>query len=191
MKTIFTFCGLIIVIFFSGCASSKLPERLSVLKMQKLKSTNIPFSVSVERYKYPVYSESLETNLSNTKIFKIVEKDDQISNPELVAKIEDRIYGTACVPVWTLLTLGIIPTFVEENHGDSFSLSSPTNPNKKVNVTYRYRSTTVLGWLGLFLKFHPDWSFSSYEHSQRYLDSFAYEIAIKAESIKALTNKNK
>lgn len=190
MKKPFTFSSLVIVIFISGCASSKLPEKLTELKMQKIKSTKLPFSVAVEEYKFPVYSESLETNLSNTKIFKEVGQSSQFPTPDLVAKIKNRIYGTECFPILTLLTLGIIPTFVEENHGDSFSLSSPEDPGKKVLITYRYRSTSVLGWLGLFLNLHPDWYIFP-EHTQRYFDSLAYEIVIKSESIKALTKKNK
>ena len=156
--------------------------------MQIIQSSELPFSVGVEKYKYPVYSEDLETNLRNTKMFKSIESANQISKPALVAKVEDSIYGTACIPVFTFITLGIVPTIVKENHGNAFSLSSPDHPNNKVMITFRYRSTTVGGWVGLFLNLHPDWWLCP-ESSKRYLDSLAYEIAIKSEKIKVLASK--
>jgi hypothetical protein len=190
MKTIFAVNCLIIIIAFalSGCAASRLPERLPESSMQIIQSVEFPFSIAVEKYKYPVYSEELKTNLSNTKNFKMVENANQISKSDLVAKVEDRIYGTACIPWLTFITLGIVPTIAKENHGDSFSLSSPDNPNNKVMITFRYRSTTVLGWAGLFLNLHPDWWMCP-KSSNRYLDSLSYEIAIKEKKIKALADK--
>lgn len=191
MKIIFAVNCLFVIVAFalSGCAASRLPERLPESSMQIIQSSELPFSVAVEKYKYPVYSEGLETNLSNTKIFKMVENANQISKPDLVAKVENRIYGTACVIPWlTFITLGIVPTIVKENHGNAFSLSSPDHPNDKVMITFRYRSTTVLGWAGLFLNLHPDWWLCP-KSSKRYLDSLAYEIAIKSEKIKVLASK--
>lgn len=156
--------------------------------MQIIQSTELPFNVAVEKYQYPAYSEELETNLSNTKMFKSVESVNQISKPDLVAKVEDRIYGTANIPVLTFITLGIVPTIIKENHGNSFSISSPDNPNEKVMITFRYRSTTVGGWAGLFMNLHPDWWMCP-KSSKRYLDSLAYEIAVKSKNIKTLADK--
>jgi hypothetical protein len=187
----------LIIIAFTlfGCASSKLPQKLSESEMQKIQSTELPYNIAVEEYQYPVYSDKLKTHLNNAKMFKIVEYTiveytNQTPPPTLIAKVEDRIYGTACFPLLTFITLGIVPTIVEENHGDSFSLSSPGNPNDKVMITFRYRSTSILGWAGLFLNLHPDWWLSP-ESSNRYSDSLSYAIAIKAENIKALVGKRK
>ena len=173
-------------LILTGCVASRLPNKLAPLSLQEIHAAKLPFHVSIEEYEYPAYSESLEKNLDNTRLFKSVDELNETSTPDLIAKVEDRIYGTACVPWLTFLSVGIIPTFVEENHGDSFSLSSPKKPDDKVKIIYRYRGTTVLGWLGLFYNLHPDWWMFP-ESSQRYLDSLSYSIITKADGIKSLT----
>ena len=179
----------ITIVCLTGCASSSLPESLPYASIEKIHKNKIPFTVAVEKYKYPAYSKSLKENLINTKMFKNVEDENEIIAPDLLAKIEEQIYGTATIPFITFFTFGIIPTIVEESFGDSFSLQEKGNRTNKVVITYKYRSTTVLGWAALFLNILPWWGMEP-EKSQRYLNQLSHEIANNAKKIEDLKNIN-
>src|SRR6478736_3592367 len=116
----------------SGCvgwASSALPPRLTKAEKTRARQAHLPLTVGVERYEAPAYSDSLREALQRTKLFDRVDDLEQFSNPpSLVARVERRIYGSTSIPIYPLLTFGIIPDSVQETAGESFSLSSPDHP---------------------------------------------------------------
>ena len=173
----------------SGCASSRLPPRLSAVDQKRITPLNV--TVSVEPYEYQVYSDSLKTDLHNTKLFKAVDYRHNLSTPpDLVVNVEERIHGTAAIPCLAALTLGIVPCIVQEEWGQVFSFSPPDDPSKRVRVEFRYESATVLGWAGLFLNLSPGWS-SDPHSSQRYLNGLALAISTNAATIDALMRDDK
>ena len=88
-----------------GCASSALPPRLSAAEKAKLKGAHLPFTVGVERYVAPAYSDALVKALRNAGVFARVDHLERFTSPPaLVARVERRIYGSTVIPVATLLT---------------------------------------------------------------------------------------
>jgi hypothetical protein len=61
------------------------------------------------------------------------------------------VSGKAVIPVWTALSLGIIPLSFTEEHGFVFSLGLPDGSGEPVMVDTSYSGRTTLGWIALFL----------------------------------------
>ena len=145
--------------FGGGCACSTLPPALSATEKIRLKTAPMAFTVGVETYKFPAYSDALIKALRNTGVFVRADHLERFSSPPaLVARVEREIYGSSAIPLWTLLTLGLVPTTTEESFGYSFSLSRPGQEAQRVPVEYSYRGRTTLGWEALFLRLTPNYS---------------------------------
>jgi len=165
-----------IAAFGGGCASSTLPPALSATEKDRLQTARLTFTVGVETYKYPDYSDALVKTLRNTGVFVRVDHLERFSSPPaLVARVEREIYGSSAVPLWTLLTLGLVPTTTEESFGYAFSLSRPGQAAQRIPVEYSYRGRTTLGWEALFLRLKPDYSIDP-ESSPQFLDRLALVI---------------
>jgi hypothetical protein len=174
----------------SGCvgwASSALPPRLSKAEKARVRQAHLPLTVGVERYEAPAYSESLRKALQRTKLFGRVDDLERFSSPpSLVARVERRIYGSTAIPVYPLLTLGIIPMSVQETAGESFSLSPPDHPEQRVKIDYSYRGRTTLGWIALLDVFHPNRTVFPFdpEHSSHFRDHLRLSILEHEDTLK-------
>lgn len=166
-----------------GCSSSTLPPRPTDAQMALLKATHFRASVGVEEYKYPVYSEHLVRDLRSTGLFDAVDPLEKIAAPTFVARIERPIYGRATFPLWTILTLGIVPTTVEEEHGYVFSLFPTSNPNTSVPIDYRYRGPSTLGWISFFLNFSTDRTGDNPIETPRFREGLALILSLNRDRI--------
>jgi len=173
-----------------GCASSSLPPRITPEQRALLQSTRIDVTVGVEDYQFPVYSEGLAKALGKTHLFTRV---DRLANfttpPDFVARVEETIYGSATIPVLTGLSLGIIPTTVNEMHGYSFSLSRPGVAAPRVPIRFAYKGPTTLGWWAVVLNLLPNRTMRDVDSHPRFIESFAWEIATKRDAIESLKSK--
>ena len=166
----------------SGCVgwgSSSLPARLTSAEKARLAQARLPLTVGVERYEAPAYSDSLRVALRSTKLFERVDDLERFATPpSLVARVDRRIYGSTAIPVYPLLTFGIIPMSVQETAGESFSLSPTDHPEHIVKSEYTYRGRTTLGWIALLDVFHPDRTVFPFdpEHSSRFRDRLKLSI---------------
>jgi hypothetical protein len=165
-----------IATFGGGCASSTLPPALSATEKARLKTARMAFTVGVETYQSPAYSDALVKALRDTGVFVRVDHLERFSSPPaLVARVEREIYGSSAIPLWTLLTLGLVPTTTEESFGYAFSLSRPGQEAHRIPVEYSYRGRTTLGWEALFLRLTPNYSIDP-ESSPRFRDRLALAI---------------
>ena len=170
-----------------GWGSSALPPRLTKAEQARVRTAHLPLTVGVEPYQYPAYSEALRDALQRTKLFDRVDALDQFSEPPaLIARVEEQIYGSTIIPVYTLLTFGLFPTSVQETSGLSFSLTPPNRPEERVPIQYTHRGRTTLGWVALLDVFHPNRTIVPFnpEHSRRFLDRLRLAILEQEEAIK-------
>jgi len=159
-----------------GCATTRLPPRLSESERAILsEAREFPVVIAVQQYKYPVYSERLIRDLRSTGLFKTVKQAEDIRGVDFLARIEDPVYGTACIPLVTGITLGIIPTTVQEEHGKDFSIDPMFPMGNKLRIPYRYSTESILGWKALFLNFSPNWSLA-HDRTSRYRDRFTLSL---------------
>ena len=139
------------VIFVSGliggCSSSILPPALTEEEAALVASAQLNYVIGVEESNPKVYADKLITSLRRTNLFKQVDYINKLSgDPDIIAKVNENIYGSAVIPIFTAITLGIFPTWVKEEHGNSFSLIWKNKLNKTINVRSVYSGYTVLGW---------------------------------------------
>ena len=110
-----------------------------------------------------------------------------------MARVDRHIYGSTTIPLATLITFGVIPTFTEEEFGYSFSFNPPHQEQDQVPVEYSYRSRTTLGWIATFQALSPEVSVFPFneEHSSRFRGRLALVILDHAESLTKLTQKSR
>jgi len=169
-----------------GCGSSTLPPRLTAAERARLKGAHLPFTVGVERHRYPAYSDALVKALRRTKVFDRVDHLDQFSTPPaLVARVEREIYGSTMIPAATLLSFGLAPTTTEESFGYAFSLSPTREDAQRVPIEYSYRGRTTLGWVAMFHGLVPGYSVFPFdpERSRRFRGRLALAILDRADDI--------
>ena len=166
-----------------GCSSSTLPPKLTAAQIAAIRNVHIAASIGVEPYRYPVYSDSLIKDLRATGMFDRVDSTERLKQPTLVAVVERPVHGTATIPVLTIITLGIVPTTVEEEHGYAFSLRSPTDPRNLVQIDYTYRGPTTLGCWAFLLNFLSDRTSGNPEETQRFRDGLAASVVTQDDRI--------
>ncbi len=181
---------LVAVASFGGCGSFSLPPPPTQEQLAVLKNTRFDATVGVEDYTYPVYSERLLVDLRSTGLFKSVEPLGKLRNPDLVVRVEKPIHGTAVIPFWTVITLGVVPTTVEEEHGYVFSIRSPAHPESSVLVDSVFRGPSTLGWAAFFLNFSSNRTSTNPEQSPQFRERLAISVSSRAPEISQLLSPN-
>ena len=180
-------CGTIVLIgLLKGCASEQRPLPLNASEETQLEARALGLSLGVEPSTPPVYAENLLHALRQTGLFRDVQPAENIQTPDLFARVERPIYGNAVIPILTFVTLGLIPTVTEDEHGHSFSLRSPTSSAERVMVEYVHRGYTVLGWVAGFLNLFPQWTGDNVRHDPRFQDRLKLAILTKTREIHAV-----
>lgn len=126
---------------------------------------------------------------SNGFAFHEVQPSDKIQAPDLLARVERPITGNAMIPILSLITLGLIPTVTEEEHGYSFSLRSPKSSEQVVIVEYVHRGYTVLGWVAGLLNLFPQWTGDSVHNDLHFKERLKLMILTKAQEIKTVSSQ--
>lgn len=163
-----------LILACSSCATSRLPDALTTDQAQSVAEHHPRFIVAVERYAYPGFSESLLGALTASGLFAQVVRREEAGDYDLVATVTEGIYGTATIPIVAILTLGIIPSVVDEHYGYRFSLAP--KGGAAVNINAVYPSTTYLGWVAIPMWLSPSYSIGDANTSSRYLDFLRYRI---------------
>ena len=173
-----------------GCTSSTLPPQITPEQRALLQRTRIDVTIGVEDFQAPVYSENLTKALGQTHLFARVDRlANFTSPPDCIARVQEEIYGTDTIPIWTGLSLGIIPTTVNEMHGYSFSLSRSGTAAPRIPIRFAYTGPTTLGWWALVLNLSPNRTMRDVESHPRFIEALAWEIATKRAAIELLKNK--
>jgi hypothetical protein len=168
-----------------GCSSSTLPPKLTHDELARVYATHFPWTLGVERYKLPAYSNSLVASLRRTGLFDRVDELDKVPEASVIARVQTEIYGNAVIPLWTCLSLGVVPTITVEEHGHAFSLAPRCCSDRAVAVDFRYSGPTVLGWFAVLKNLGPDSTTKSpYEHA-RFHAALANALSLHASEIRA------
>jgi hypothetical protein len=180
--------GLVVSGCQGACSSTKLPPAHSASDRAQIAAAVLPYSIAVERGDFPtVYAERLADALQRSRLFADVELTEQRKTPaDLVARVVAPSEGAAVIPILTAITLGIFPTWAEETWGLRFSLAPPAATAAPVEIDFRWRGTTVLGWASALLNLLPDRSGADPTEGDRYAEHVAASIAPHAAAITAL-----
>ncbi|TKS57733.1 MAG: hypothetical protein EWM72_03460 [Nitrospira sp.] len=183
-------CSAVVVAgLLKGCASEQRPLPLNSSEQTLLSSNGFGLSLGVEPSTPPVYAQTLLRALRQTKLFREVQPAEKVQGPDLLVRVERPITGNAVIPILSLITLGLIPTVTEEEHGYSFSLRSLKSSEPVVIVEYVHRGYTVLGWVAGLLNFFPHWTGDGVHYDPRFNERLKLAILTKAQEIKAVTSQ--
>ena len=170
-----------------ACATATVPAALPPEDAALVSTVRIPATVGVERYEPVVYSERLISSLRSTGLFEDVGPLDEIDDPDLIASVRRPIYGTASVlPLLTVLTLGIVPTWGSEEWGESFTLSNARARDSEVEIEFTYSGPTTLGWAALLLAPLPTHALGRPYDKPRFRRAFTAAIAREEGQIRRL-----
>lgn len=177
--------ALVLVLALAGCSSSALPPELPEAQRKAIATTHFKATVGVEAYKYPVYSETLTARLRKTQLFDRVDALEAFeAPPTFVARVERTVYGKAGIPLWTIVSLGVIPTTVEEEHGHVFSLTPSASPARKIAIDFRYKGPSTLGWAAVYLGlFARDQTLGDSREHPRFIQSLAWHVVAREKEI--------
>lgn len=182
------FCALLLFVssLLFGCASAVLPPALTPTERTVVDSTHFAATVGVESYDFnPAYSDRLALALQRTGLFDDVRPLDELPNPDLIARVERHVYGTATIlPVITLLTLGVIPTWIDEEWGEVFSLR--TADSEPVQIDFTFVGPSVGGWAAAVMNLSPNRTSGDPRETPRFTDAFASELSRNSDQIRAL-----
>jgi hypothetical protein len=176
------FCGAGCV----GLGSGTLPPRLTAAERARLKEVHLPLTVGVATN---AQAQLVISRLRKTKLFDAVDYPDRLSQPPVVmAQWEHTPYGTATIPVYSLLTFGVLPTSVREPLSFGCTFYSSRNPERSVKVEYGYDSRTTLGWLAPLLALSPNVVMVPWQPDEhrRFYQRLSLAILDHAEEIRRL-----
>lgn len=177
-------------ILTGACSTTTLPPELSDPQRDLIRTTRFDATVGVEPYDLPVYSETLLRALRATALFKSVEPMASFKTPpDLIAHVERPVSGEAVLPLKTALTLGLVPTIVDEKHGYVFSLRSGRKQGDALGIECTFTGKTTLGWLAAALNFLPNHAMKDATLDARMAEMLALQIAAGKASIDALNPK--
>lgn len=173
-----------------GCASSSLPPRITQEQRALLEKTHFKLSLGIAPDRYPIYSDNLLKALRETGLFDRVDYVHNFTSPpDLQAHVREHIYGSGVIPIATGLSLGFIPTTVDEDHGFSFALSNPRSKLPEVPVRCVHKGPTTLGWWAMALNCLPDRTFQEVKTHPRTIEFLASRVVERREAIEALAKK--
>jgi len=170
--------------------SSTLPAKPNAPQLDILRTTHFPVAIAVEPYTDPVYSESLANDLRKTGLFDAVVPFRTVERVNLVARIEQPIRGSSSIPVLALVSLGIVPSTVEEELGYVFSIRSSSSNAQPVLIDFRYRGSTTLGCIAHALNLSSERTAGNPVETARFREALAIAIAVQRGSIARLMPKS-
>jgi hypothetical protein len=163
--------------------SSTLPPKPSAAQLDAVRATHFLATLGVETYKYPIYSESLISDLRTIGLFNVVGPSDSLPQAALIAKIERPVYGNPTFPIVALATLGIIPSTVDEEHGYVFSIRTASNPRSTVLIDYTYHGPTTLGCVAHFMNLSPGRTGDNPIETAEFREALAVAVVMHRDAI--------
>lgn len=175
--------AVLVVVSWKFCSSVTLPPALTPAQEALIRETHFHMTVGVESFTSPVYSERLTVNLRNTGLFDAVRPLDSIPRPDLIARVTRPIYGNAVIPIFTAISLGLVPTISDEEWGDAFVLIRTADTTKQVPVEFSYHGPTTLGWFAVIQNLRRDRTADDPYTTARFRDGLRWQIAQKKKDL--------
>jgi hypothetical protein len=175
-----------------GCVayrfSSDVPPGREVRPSATLQNFSLGVEARSARDRSPQLEKFVE-NLSLSRVFKTVGYTNRLPAADLV--LDSFSYREtdplqACLlgfegQLLTMATLGLLPQICQAEHQISFVLYASTKPERRKNVSFSYRTRTVLGWIALV--YLPSAAWTAQPPKEKYPDLLKAVFAREAEEI--------
>jgi len=181
--------GVAMVGLLSACGSVQLPRALNRAERVELTAASIPAVVGVLPGSGEVHAETLRTLLDESSLFeRVALARDLERKPDLLVGIRARCdrNPTTLVPMFTWLTLGVLPTWVHDGYGYSLTFFPPGASDRRVVIGCGPDRVTAFGWLATPLNVLPGWTVTDPVKHRRYANRLALEVARREDDLRAL-----
>lgn len=180
---------LALALLLGACGTMQLPPRLTADERTLVETHRFDAVVGVAPYSIEYTRKDVRAVVRDTGLFTRVDFVEDLEAagiaPDLVVSLQRIRGGTAIIPVLTLVSLGVLPTFTHETMGYDLIFATPDR-REALTVGYSFRGRIGLGILSSPLNLLPGWEHPKRRPPERLGRRFAVEIAGRAEEIEAL-----
>ena len=177
---------LVLAGLLGACGTMKLPPRLTPAERATVETTRFDAVVGVVPYDIAHTRKDIRAVVRDTGLFSRVEMVEDLSEPpDLLVKVHRLHGGRSVIPLLTIVSLGILPTFFEDAIGYELIFLTPDR-DRAISVDYRFEGKNGIGILSAPLNLLPGWDHPTARPPERLGERFAVELAERADEIRAL-----
>jgi hypothetical protein len=168
-----------------GCGATTAPLPLTPAERVRLDAAQLDLTLGIGEHHAPWAREDFVAALARRRLFRRVDRLESFSEPpDLTATVQ--VFGNPDnkLPIWTLLTLGVVPTIGKGFDGVSVTLAAPAT-HRTLDVRIEQQDLIVTGWVGLAMLPSSEWVLAG-SYNMRMFDRIASELAARAETIETL-----
>lgn len=180
---------LALALLLGACGTMQLPPRLTPDERSLVESHRFDAVVGVAPYSIEHTRKNVRAVVRDTSLFARVDFVEDLESagvaPDLLVSVQRVSGGTALIPILTLVSLGVLPTFARETMGYDLIFATPDR-SEALTVGYSFRGRIGLGLLSSPLNLLPGWDHPKPRPPERLGRRFAVEIAERADEIRAL-----
>jgi hypothetical protein len=192
----------IIVGMAGGCSAHRRPPALTDEERELLDAPPLPYAVSIVPWdpatapRKGANPEAYASNLAEIAIpsraFRDVRREPTPGPQADLTAMSTGVYcNTAVIPLFTIISLGIIPTIWDETDCQGMTLhSARIRSGGSVQVAVRYKGRAVMGWGAIFLGVLPGWAYGDVRGDARYRERFRLEVIRHRQAIEQLTRSS-
>lgn len=124
--------------------------------------------------------------------FRTVTVDSSDSVSQLVVESRQKYCNAAIVPLWTILTLGFVPTVYKDSTCTEMVFRRRGEPRTGDSVVVEVGTATreVMGWLAAPLVLVPPWKLDLSAGQRRHKDAVRLAIVARREELERLAARD-
>lgn len=166
--------------------SHRLPAPLTAAERADVQRARLDLTVGVERLNAGHWEGDAPLRaLRGTGLFKSVDYIDRLASPpDLIVRGDTISESIPLVPILTIGTLGVFPTWWKEKYGYAFSFHAPNSDEKTIEVSFAPKTENVMGWISGFLNMSGNWTEEAPFNDQRLYDRLALALAAREQDIR-------
>jgi hypothetical protein len=196
--------ALVVVYILVGVSGTfyayRRPLPLNAHERQLLRAPPLPYTVIVKPWdpetaahtsQDPLaYAQGLSEALIPSGAFRTsrLENNAQATDGDLIATSTGIYCNNTSIPLFTLLSLGIIPTVFDDEDCEGLELRRPGAPASasSVRIEFHNKHRDVLGLPALFMGILPGWSYGHPLNDSRFHQRFRLEVISHQSEIERL-----
>ena len=184
-----------------GCQAHQRPGPLTADEQQILNRAPLPFTVSVVPWNVdpgdqsgrdPVaYARNLAQLVDDSRAFRASRFEPAPGgDADLVAVSTGQECNSSIIPVFTILSAGLIPTVFDDEDCEGLVMrSAKPSTAPLVQIGVRHKGRVVMGWAALVFGALPGWSWGAGGDDRRYGERFRLEVIRHQAEIEKLAQE--
>ena len=189
------------LMLLTGCGAQRINFRPTAEQKRLLANQPLDYTVVVRRFPAhshgglnpDAYASDLYKILRGAHAFRSVAYDRTGHAPaQLVAESTGDYCNTAIIPLWSIISLGIIPTMWTETECTGVVFrpgATGASAADSVVVHVKQGGKALMGWLALPLGVFPGWTWSSLGSSRGYGEALRLAIIEKQSELETLARR--